>query len=172
MCVCFRWSFICCMHYHYYCYHYYFTHLRLVHTSVSWCFSIGVWMTARLNKCPGLFSVFRPILTMQSFEWSSLVPFFWVFHSLYQSFLTVTSEPNTNGMSIAYMFHRFFSSLARSRYLSLFLLSFSFTPWSAGTAKSTIRQVHFFCCLSLRLAEIRWSVCISKYQRILYTAFF
>ena len=39
----------------------------------------------------------------------------------------------------------FFCSLARSRYLSFFSLSFSFTLWSAGTAKSTIRQVLFFC---------------------------
>ena len=41
------------------------------------------------------------------------------------------------------MFHSFFSSLSRSWYLSLFSLSFSFTLWSAGTAKSTIRQVLF-----------------------------
>ena len=32
----------------------------------------------------------------------------------------------------------------RSRYISLFLLSFSFTLWSAGRAKSTIRQVLIF----------------------------
>ena len=48
------------------------------------------------------------------------------------------------GITIAFMFHSFHSSLARSRYLSLFLLSFSFTLWSAGTAKFTIRQVLFF----------------------------
>ena len=38
-----------------------------------------------------------------------------------------------------------FNSLARSSYLSFFSLSFSFTLWSAGTAKSPIRQVLFFC---------------------------
>ena len=37
----------------------------------------------------------------------------------------------------------FFSSLARSRYLSLFSPTFSFTLWFAGTAKSTLRQVLF-----------------------------
>ena len=38
----------------------------------------------------------------------------------------------------------FFSSLARSMYVS-FSLSFNFTPWSTGTAKSTI--LNFLCRL-------------------------
>ena len=37
----------------------------------------------------------------------------------------------------------FVGSLTRSKYLSLFLLSFNFTPWFAGAAKSTIRQILF-----------------------------
>ena len=37
----------------------------------------------------------------------------------------------------------FFTSLARSTYLSLFKLSFLFTLWFVRTAKSTIRQVLF-----------------------------
>ena len=36
----------------------------------------------------------------------------------------------------------FFSSLTRSRYLSLFSLSFSFNLWTARTAKSTIWLDH------------------------------
>ena len=39
----------------------------------------------------------------------------------------------------------FFSSLARSRYLSFFSHSFSFILWSSRTAKSTILQALFFC---------------------------
>ena len=64
----------------------------------------------------------------------------------------------------------FFNSLAKSKYLSLFSISFNFILWSAGTAKSIIRQVLF---LSLNiskfgcLAEIRLSVCISKSQKSL-----
>ena len=42
------------------------------------------------------------------------------------------------------MFHSFFNSLARSRYLSFFSLSFRFILWSAGTAKLTILQILFF----------------------------
>ena len=75
----------------------------------------------------------------------------------------------------------FFRSQARSRYLSLFLLSFYFTLWSAETAKSTISQVtpththtHFFFIIITRsdhLIENMWSVCISKSQRSLYVPF-
>ena len=54
--------------------------------------------------------------------------------------VTVTSAPNTICITVTFMFHSFFSSLARSKYLSLFSLSFSYTLWSAGIAKSTIRQ--------------------------------
>ena len=64
------------------------------------------------------------------------------------------------------MFHSFFKSLARSRYLSLFSHSFSSILWSAGTAKSTILQSFFFYLLIIirsgLLVEIMWSVCISK----------
>ena len=68
----------------------------------------------------------------------------------------------------------FFYSLAKSRYLFFFLFSFNFTLRSVGTAKFTIRQVLIFLLIITRsghLAEIRWSVCISKSQRILCVAF-
>ena len=52
----------------------------------------------------------------------------------------------------------FFSSLVRSRHLSLFLLSLSFTLRSAGAIKSTIRQVLFCCCCCcwLWLGLVTW----------------
>ena len=59
--------------------------------------------------------------------------------------VTVPNAPITIGIIVICMFHSFFNSLARSRYLSFFLHSFSFILWSAGTAKSTILQVLFFC---------------------------
>ena len=78
--------------------------------------------------------------------------------------VTVPSAPVTICIIITFMFHSFFfSSLARSRYLSLFSLSFSFTLWSARMAKSTIQQVLFFLLTITRygrLAKIRRSVCI------------
>ena len=58
---------------------------------------------------------------------------------------TVPSASITIGITVTFMFHSFFFCyLARSRYLALFPLYFSFTLWSAGTAKSKIRQVFFF----------------------------
>ena len=71
----------------------------------------------------------------------------------------------TIGIIVTFMFHSFFSSLARSKCLSFISLSFNFTHWPAGTAKSTILQVLFFLLIIIRsghLAEIRWSVCMSK----------
>ena len=60
--------------------------------------------------------------------------------------VTVPNAPIAIGIIFTCMFHRIFSSLARSRYLSFFSLSFCFILWSAGTAKSTILQVLFFFC--------------------------
>ena len=58
--------------------------------------------------------------------------------------VTVPKAPITIDIIVTFMFHSFFNSLARSRYLSLFSHSFSFILWSAGTAKSTILQIFFF----------------------------
>ena len=54
------------------------------------------------------------------------------------------------------MFHRFFNSLARSRYLSSFSHSFSFILWSTGTAKSIFCKFSFFCWLLFGL--VFWSI--------------
>ena len=58
----------------------------------------------------------------------------------------VPNAPITIGTIVTFMFHSFFNSLARSRYLPFFSLTFRFILWSAGTAKSTILQSLFFCC--------------------------
>ena len=64
----------------------------------------------------------------------------------------------TTGTIVTLMFHSFFNSLARSRYLSFFSLSFRFILWSARTAKSTILKILFFLFIirSGLLAGIRW----------------
>ena len=61
--------------------------------------------------------------------------------------VTVPNAPITIGTIVTFMFHSFFNSLTRSRYLSFFSLSFKFILWSAGTAKSTILQILFFFLL-------------------------
>ena len=87
--------------------------------------------------------------------------------------VTVPNAPITIGIIVTCMFHSFFNSLARSRYLSIFSHSFSFILCLAGTAKSTILQVLFFLLIikSGLLAGIRWSVCMSKSHRSLCVLF-
>ena len=83
--------------------------------------------------------------------------------------VTAPKAPITIGVIVTCMFHSFFNSLARSRYLSFFSHSFSFILWSAGTAKSTILQVLvFFLLIIIKtgfLAGIRWFVCMLKSHR-------
>ena len=86
----------------------------------------------------------------------------------------VPKAPITIGIIVTFMFHSFFNSLARSRYLSFFAHSFRFIRWSAGIAKSTILQVLFFLLIIIRkglLAGIRWSVCMLKSHRSLCESF-
>ena len=87
--------------------------------------------------------------------------------------MTEPSTPITIGITVTFIFHSFFSSLARSGYSSLFSLSFSFTLWSTGTAKSTIRQILFFLIntQSGRQAEIRRSISNSNPHRGLCVSF-
>ena len=88
--------------------------------------------------------------------------------------VTVPNAPITTGIIATCMFHSFFNFLARSMYLSFFSYSFSFILWSAGTEKMTILQVLFFLLIIIRsglLAEIRWSVCMSKSHRSLCVSF-
>ena len=87
----------------------------------------------------------------------------------------VPKAPIIIGIIFTFMFHSFFNSQARSRYLSFFSNSFSFILWSAGTAKSTILQILFFLLIIIRsglLAEIRWSVFFFFWVHRIYTLFF
>ena len=86
------------------------------------------------------------------------------------------NAPITIGTIVTFMFYSFFNSLARSRYLSFFSLSFRFILWSAGTAKSTILQILFFFLLliiirSILLARIRWSFYMLTSHRSLCMSF-
>ena len=83
--------------------------------------------------------------------------------------VTVPSARITIGISVIFILHSSFNSLATSRYLS-FLLSFSgqqerlFPPFGRFSFMLSLTR----SCL---LAEIRWSICISKFQRILWVSF-
>ena len=72
------------------------------------------------------------------------------------------------------MFHSFFRSLVRFRYLSFFSLSFNFTLWLAGQQSPQFCKFFFSLLIivrSDRLVEIKWSVLMSKSQRSLCVSF-
>ena len=77
------------------------------------------------------------------------------------SLVTIPRAPITIGINVTFMFHSFFSSLARSRYLPFFSPSFNFILWSARTAKSTIPQILFIIIIiySFRIFHISISRC-------------
>ena len=76
--------------------------------------------------------------------------------------IIVPNAPIIIGTIVTFMFHSYFNSLARSRYLSFFSLSFRFILWFAGTAKLTILQILFLLIIlrSGLLAGFWWSVCM------------
>ena len=143
--------------------------IRVFHISVSWWSFTGDWVTTNLLKSPGLFSVFWPFSIMLFFWTVSTRPPTSKSSSPFNNLLvTVPKAPITIAMIVTLMFHSFFNSLAKSRYLSLFSHYFSFILSSAGTANSTILLIFFFLLIIIRsglLAKIRWSVGISKFLR-------
>ena len=85
--------------------------------------------------------------------------------------LTVPRAPITIGKIVIFMFHSFFNSLARSKYLSFFSSFFNFTQ--PGQQSRQFQQVPFLFIIIIIIirsglrAEIRWYVCKSKYHRSL-----
>ena len=58
--------------------------------------------------------------------------------------VTIPNAPIPIGIIVTSMFHRFFNSLAKSRYLSFFSHSFSYILWSAGTVDNFANSLFFF----------------------------
>ena len=89
----------------------------------------------------------------------------------------IQSIPTITGITLTLINHNFFSSWARSKYLSSFPHSFSFTLWSPeqqNPQDSKFSFFSFFWLINTRsdlLAEIRWSDCISKSHRISWVSF-
>ena len=82
----------------------------------------------------------------------------------------------TIGTIITFMFHSFFNSLAWSRYLSFFSLSFSLFCGPPGQQSRQFCKFSFFFLLLIiirfgLLAGIRWSVCMLKSHRSLCVSF-
>ena len=104
----FRWRFLT-----------YITFLQVFYTSISWWSFTGGWVAINLLGPLELFSVFWPTSTV---VWmvSSRLPAS-NSSSLFSKSLGIVSNTSvTAGIKITVMFHSFFGSLARSRYLYLF----------------------------------------------------
>ena len=61
------------------------------------------------------------------------------FSLFFQVFGTVPRAPTTISITNTFMFYIFFSSPARSKYLSIFSLSFIFSLWFAQSAGAVVR---------------------------------
>ena len=72
-------------------------------------------------------------------NFSSLFPSLWIPFQVHQLQLVSPSSSSSTD----------FCFLARSKYFSIFMLSFMFTLWSAGIAKSRDVKFFFFCWLNL-----------------------
>ena len=153
--------------------------MRFFHVSVSWWFSAGIWVTASLLKSSGLFSVFWLISTMPQFGQFPQVPLFprplflvRIIWSLYQEHklpLVLASLLR----SIDLLFPNKFQVL---------ITHFTFlTFYSVAPPRQQRQQFCKFCLFLLllllivlksgRLAEIKWSLCISKSQWGLHVSF-
>ena len=132
---------------------------RVFHSKVSWWFLTGVWVEASLLKFSRPFSVFCLILTILQFEWSLLVLLF--------------PNPPVPVLVLWWLYQGYQLQLVSSS-LSCSIV-FSSSKQSPGTYPSfRLPSILLLLLLLLltftrsgRLAEIRWSVCISKSQRIL-----
>ena len=85
---------------------------------------------------------------------------------------SVWSVPITIGITVTFMFHSFFMSLVRFKFLSLFLLFFIFIVvcWDSKVHYTTGSPFFFFWLIITwfdLLAGISWFVCISKSLRIM-----
>ena len=97
-----------------------------------------------------------------------------VFNLFSRAVADVPRAPVTNGTTVTFTFHTFFSSLDRSKYLSNFPTSSSSTLVSYCIVKSI--TWHSWCSLSMKimsglLAVVKWFVCTVKSQRILHESF-
>ena len=98
--------------------------MRAFHISVIWWSFTGIWVTARLLKSPGLFSVFWPFSTMLLFGFvfqlsSSSVTF-------NSPLVTVPNPPIRVGIIVTSMFHSFFLFPSK---VYVFILLFPFSQF-------------------------------------------
>ena len=129
-------------------------------------------VSTRLLTAQELFTVFYFSLGCFKTVFCNSVIFFSIpmlFNLFSRASAAVSRAPVTNRTTVTYIIHALFSSLARSKYFSVFSTSLSSTLVSCGIAKSIVWHSVFLSMkiISGLLAVIKWSVCTVKYQKIL-----
>ena len=154
----------------------YYYYLLVFRTRVSRWFLTWVWKTASLLKSQGLFSVFWPISIIFQFLMVSTRPL-----------ISKSSSPGTNSL-VTYQEHNYNSYLRRphvphfffqfSSKTHVFILLFAFfsrlhisQPGQQNPQFGKSFLLLLIINWSGRLAEITWSVCMSKSQRSLSVSF-
>ena len=123
--------------------------LRVFHISVSWWSFTEVWVTASLRKSPGLFSVLWPISIMLQFGWSPPRPLISkTFSSFNNLLVTVRKAPIPIGLIVTFMFHSFFSSLAKclGSFLSFHFFIQFYSEVSRDSEVPNFASSLFLCC--------------------------
>ena len=156
-----------------YYYYYYYYSLRVFHIRISWWSFTGVWMTASLLKSPALFSVFwDAVVWMVSTcppTSKSLSPF-------NNPLVTMPKASIMIGIIVTFLFHSFFQFSSKVQVLILLFTFFQFYSVVSWDSKvhNFASSLSFFLLITLRsglLAEIWWSVCMSKSYRSLCVSF-
>ena len=128
---------------------------RVFHSSASSWFFTGVWVTASIFRYPVLASLFWPFSAMLSF-WivSTRPPTSKSSKPFNNPLVIVPKSPIIIGTIVTFMFHSFFNSLARSRYLS-----FVFHIPSLVSRDSKVDNFanSLFCCCWLLWGLVFWS---------------
>ena len=119
-----------------------FSVLKFNYFNICKSFSPGLYDNLSSYVTASLFKSWRLYYTL---HWTvSILP--WISHSFRfsRALGTVPSTLIYNGINVTCIYHTFFGSMTRSKYLFLFSIFFIFILWLTGTAKSSKQYVLFF----------------------------
>ena len=118
----------------------------LIHTSVSWLFSTGVWVTTSLLKSPGtLLSILADLnnavvwmVSTRPLNSKSTSP-------CTKPLVTVPSTPDTTGITVVFMFHFFFQFSSKVQVLISLFAFFQFYSVASRDGKFLYLAGSFLC---------------------------
>ena len=146
------WSYLISKDYHYH--YYYFTAWKFFSSAIADGFTLEFELQQVFSGHRTLLSILADLNNTVVWRVSSRPVICKSFSLCNNPLVTVPKVSLTIGIIITFMFHGFFNSQARSRYLSLFSHSFNFTLWSAGIAKSTLLLVLSFLLIIIRSGHL------------------